>query len=163
MEIGILCCLSHQNSDSVVGDETSLPPKQVDATEEEDEALFHDLPWVEPPFRVDYGTNLKLGHNVFINFNCVVIDTCVVSIGARTLFGPNVSLFSGTHPLDPDLRNGTRGPELGKPITIEEDVWIGGNVVVCPGVTIGKGSTVGAGSVVTKVCFQGRTSDVVMY
>jgi acetyltransferase-like isoleucine patch superfamily enzyme len=64
---------------------------------------------------------------------------------------PNVSLYSGTHPLDPELRDGTNGPESGKPIIIEEDVWIGGNVTVCPGVTIGRGSTVGAGSVVTKV------------
>lgn len=139
--------------DSVVGDKTPLPPKAADATEEEDEALFDDDAWVEPPFRIDYGTNLKLGKNVFINFNCTVIDTCVVSIGARTLFGPNVSLYSGTHPLDPDLRNGTKGPESGKPITIEEDVWIGGNVTICPGVTVGRGSTVGAGSVVTKVRF----------
>lgn len=134
----------------MVGDKTPLPPKDPHATEEEDEALFDDEPWVEPPFRIDYGTNLSIGHNVFINFNCTVVDTCPVSIGARTLFGPNVSLYSGTHPLDPDLRNGTKGPELGKPITIEEDVWFGGNVTVCPGVTVGKGSTVGAGSVVTK-------------
>ncbi|KAG9537764.1 hypothetical protein KCU86_g18649, partial [Aureobasidium melanogenum] len=95
--------------------------------------------------------NVRLGEGVFINFNCTIIDTCLVSIGSRTLLAPNVSLYSGTHPLDPDLRNGTNGPESGKPITIEEDVWIGGNVTVCPGVTIGRGSTVGAGSVVTKV------------
>lgn len=66
--------------------------------------------------------------------------------------GPNVSFYSGTHPLDPDLRNGTQGPETGKEITIEEDVWLGGNVTILPGVTVGRGSTVGAGSVVTKVC-----------
>lgn len=66
--------------------------------------------------------------------------------------GPNVSLYSGTHPLDPALRNGTRGPEAGKEIHIGEDCWFGGDVVVLPGVTIGKGVTIGAGSVVTKVC-----------
>ncbi|KAJ9631031.1 hypothetical protein H2203_001559 [Taxawa tesnikishii (nom. ined.)] len=135
---------------NVVGNQTPLPPRKEDVTEDEDEAVFDEEPWVEPPFHADYGTNVQLGANVFINFNCTIIDTCVVSIGARTLFGPNVSLYSGTHPTDADLRNGTKGPELGKEIVIEEDVWIGGNVVVLPGVRIGKGSTVGAGSVVTK-------------
>jgi hypothetical protein len=67
------------------------------------------------------------------------------------LFAPNVSIYSGTHPLDPEVRSGTTGPELGKEVWIEEDCWIGGNVVILPGVRIGKGSTVGAGSVVTKV------------
>lgn len=82
----------------------------------------------------------------------MILDTCRVTIGARTLLGPNVNLYSGTHPLDPALRNGTNGPELGKEIHIGEDCWIGGNVVILPGVSIGKGATIGAGSVVTKVC-----------
>ncbi|KAL5335949.1 trimeric LpxA-like protein [Aspergillus crustosus] len=67
------------------------------------------------------------------------------------MFGPKVSLYSGTHPLDPDLRNGTSGPELGKEIHIGEDCWLAGNVTVLPGVTIGNGAVIGAGSVVTKV------------
>jgi acetyltransferase-like isoleucine patch superfamily enzyme len=71
------------------------------------------------------------------------------------MLGPNVNLFSGTHPLDPALRNGTEGPEFGKPIHIGEDCWLGGNVIVLAGVTIGKGATIGAGSVVTKVCILG--------
>jgi len=136
---------------SIVGDTSPLPPRKEDSTEDQDEELLASYAWVEAPFHADYGTNVRLGEGVFINFNCTIIDTCLVSIGARTLLAPNVSLYSGTHPLDPDLRNGTNGPESGKPITIEEDVWIGGNVTVCPGVTIGRGSTVGAGSVVTKV------------
>ena len=94
---------------------------------------------------------MRVGEGVFINFNCTIIDTCLVSIGARTLFAPNVSIYSGTHPLDPDVRQGTEGPESGKEVWIEEDCWIGGNVIILPGVRIGKGSTVGAGSVVTKV------------
>jgi acetyltransferase-like isoleucine patch superfamily enzyme len=134
---------------SIVGDESPLPPPVP--TEDEDEALFAAEPWVEPPIRIDYGTNVRVGEGVFINFNCTIIDTCLVSIGARTLFAPNVSIYSGTHPLDPEVRNGTAGPELGKEVWIEEDCWIGGNVVILPGVRIGKGSTVGAGSVVTKV------------
>lgn len=140
-----------QTLDSVIGDTRPLPPRKEGSTEVEDEELLGSEPWVEAPFHADYGTNVRLGEGVFINFNCTIIDTCLVSIGSRTLLAPNVSLYSGTHPLDPDLRNGTNGPESGKPITIEEDVWIGGNVTICPGVTVGRGSTVGAGSVVTKV------------
>lgn len=100
---------------------------------------------------MDYGVNVKLGKNVFINANCTIIDTCLVTIGDRTLMAPNISLYSGTHPLDPEVRNGTKGPEMGRQIHIEEDCWLGGNVIVLPGVRIGKGSVVGAGSVVTKV------------
>ncbi|KAI9762191.1 MAG: pre-mRNA cleavage and polyadenylation factor (CPF) complex subunit [Chaenotheca gracillima] len=131
-------------------DSTPLPPRDPSATEEEDDAQFVDDPWVETPFKADYGYNIQLGKNVYINSNCVILDTCLVRIGARTLMGPNVSFYSGTHPLDPVVRNGTRGPELGKEIHVGEDVWIGGNVVFLPGVTIGRGATIGAGSVVTK-------------
>lgn len=129
-------------------DKTPLPPPA--STPEEDEELFQDDPWVEPPVAMDYGYNVKIGKNVFINFHSVFLDTCLITIGDRTLVGPNVSFFSGFHPLDPALRDGTRGPELGKEVHIKEDCWIGGNVVILPGVTIGRGSTVGAGSVVTK-------------
>ncbi|KAI9827930.1 MAG: hypothetical protein M1819_006873 [Sarea resinae] len=132
----------------VVGDASPLPRRAP--TDEEDEALFEDEPWVQAPVTIDYGTNVKLGSNVYINANCTLIDTCLVSIGSRTLIGPNVSFYSGTHPLDPALRNGTRGPELGKEIHIGEDCWIGGNAIFLPGVVVGKGATVGAGSVVTR-------------
>ena len=142
------------NERSIVDDKTPLPPQA--ATEEEDEELFAEDPWVEPPIRVDYGTNVELGQNVFINFNATILDTCKVTIGARTLLASNVSLFSGTHPLDPKVRNGTKGPETGAEIHIEEDCWLGGNVTVLPGIRIGKGSVVGAGSVVTKVWFSIR-------
>ncbi|KAL1873118.1 hypothetical protein VTK73DRAFT_1079 [Phialemonium thermophilum] len=124
-----------------------LPPK---GEEEDEDDLLQNYPWIERPIHMDYGTNIKVGTNVFINFNCTIIDTCTVTIGSRTLVGPNVSLYTGTHPLDPDIRNGTQGPEAGKPITIGDDCWIGGNVTILPGVTIGEGCTIGAGSVVTK-------------
>lgn len=137
------------NKLSIVGDKTPLPP--VADSEEADEEQFAEDAWVEPPIHIDYGTNVILGNNVFINFNCTIVDTCKVVIGARTLLAPSVSLYSGTHPLDPELRNGTKGPELGGEIHIGEDCWLGGNVIVLPGITIGRGSTVGAGSVVTKV------------
>ena len=126
-----------------------MPPRAE--TEEADDELFAEDAWVEPPIRIDYGTNVKLGQNVFINFNCTILDTCQVTIGARTQFAANVSLYSATHPVDPDLRNGTKGPEMGGDIHVGEDCWIGGNAIILPGVRIGKGSTVGAGSVVTKV------------
>ncbi|OJD36085.1 acetyltransferase [Diplodia corticola] len=132
----------------ISNDTRPLPPPA--ATREEDDALFEDEPWIEGPMHIDYGYNVKLGPNVYVNANCTIIDTLTVSIGARTLLGPNCALYSGTHPLDPLLRNGTRGPESGGAIHIGEDCWLGGNVVVLPGVTVGRGSTVGAGSVVTK-------------
>lgn len=113
--------------------------------------MLHEYPWIERPIRIDYGTNIKVGSNVFINFNCTFIDTCLVSIGSRTLVGSNVSFYSGTHPTDPDLRNGTNGPEMGKPINIGADCWIGGNATILAGVTIGDGCTIGAASLVTKV------------
>lgn len=132
----------------IIGDPTPLPPPA--ATSEADEELFAQDAWVEAPIHIDYGTNLELGKNVFINFNCTILDTCKVTIGARTLLASNVSLYSATHPLDPDVRNGTQGPEMGGEIHIGEDCWLGGNVIVLPRVTIGRGCTIGAGSVVTK-------------
>lgn len=135
---------------SINRDTTPLPPVEADA--DDDAALLEQEPWIEGPLHMDYGTNARLGANVFINFNCTILDTCLVSIGARTVVGPNVSFFAGTHPLDPMIRNGTKGPEFGKEIHVGEDCWIGGNAIFLPGVRIGNGVTIGAGSVVTKVC-----------
>lgn len=127
----------------------TLPP--VADTPEADAALFDDEPWVEVPLtRIDYGFNIRLGQNVYVNSGSTWVDTLPITIGSRTLIGPNCSFYSGTHPLDPAVRNGTRGPEYGQAIVVGEDCWFGGNVTVCPGVTIGDGVTVGAGSVVTK-------------
>lgn len=138
-----------KKTNSIAQDTTPLPPAKEDPAE--DDAVLENEPWIEQPIRVDYGYNVKLGQGVFINFDCVIIDTCEVTIGARTLFGPKVNLYSGTHPLDPDLRNGTSGPETGKEIHIGEDCWLAGNVTILPGVTIGNGAVIGASSVVTKV------------
>ncbi|MDO6391231.1 sugar O-acetyltransferase [Pontibacter sp. BT731] len=104
--------------------------------------------WLQPPFYCDYGYNMVVGERVFFNFNCVVLDVMEVRIGSRTLFGPNVQVYTATHPMDHRVR--ASGVESAKPISIGEDVWIGGSAVICPGVTIGDRSVIGAGSVVTR-------------
>ncbi|MCX7571582.1 sugar O-acetyltransferase [Tumebacillus sp. DT12] len=103
---------------------------------------------VEPPFRCDYGYNIHAGNGFYANFNCVLLDVCEVRIGENVLFGPNVQVYTATHPLVASER--IKGPELGKPITIGNNVWIGGGAIIGPGVTIGDNTTIGAGSVVTK-------------
>ncbi len=103
--------------------------------------------FIEPPFRCDYGYNICIGENFYSNYNCVMLDCAKITIGDNVLLGPNVSLFAAGHPLDVELR---RKVEYAFPITIGDDVWIGGNTVINPGVTIGSGTVIGSGSVVTK-------------
>jgi maltose O-acetyltransferase len=104
--------------------------------------------WIEPPFYCDYGSNITLGDNVYFNFNCVVLDVAPVTIGSRVLCGPAVQIYAATHPLSAAERQ--LGLELGCAIAINDDVWIGGGAIICPGVRIGARSVIGAGSVVTK-------------
>jgi maltose O-acetyltransferase len=104
--------------------------------------------WIEPPFYCDYGANIHLGSSVFFNFNCVVLDVARVDIGDNVLIGPHVQIYTATHPLDAATRRA--GLELGKPIRIGSDVWIGGSAVINPGVSVGARSVIGAGSVVTR-------------
>ncbi len=103
--------------------------------------------WMQPPFYCDYGSNILLGERVFFNFNCIVLDVCQVRIGAFTLFGPAVQIYTATHPMNAELR---RKQEFAKPIEIGSDVWVGGGAILCPGVRIGARSVIGAGSVVTR-------------
>ena len=132
----------------------ALNDTREDQTEERSRILKDLIPnagnglWLQPPFYCDYGTNMKVGENVFFNFNCVVLDVMEVTIGSRSLFGPNVQIYTATHPMNHKER--ASGLEFAKPIAIGDDVWIGGSVVICPGVTIGDRSVIGAGSVVTK-------------
>ncbi len=102
----------------------------------------------QPPFYCDYGYNIYAGAGVYMNFNCVVLDVCPVRIGAGTMFGPAVQIYTATHPTDAAER--AKGPEYAKPITIGRDCWIGGGAIIQPGVTIGDRVIVGAGVVVTK-------------
>jgi len=104
--------------------------------------------WVEPPFFCDYGSNLQVGERFFANTGCVVLDCDLVEIGARVKLGPGVQLLAVSHPLDATQR--ALGLEYGEPITIGDDVWIGGGAIVLGGVTIGDRAVVGAGSVVTR-------------
>ncbi len=104
--------------------------------------------FIEPPFYCDYGYNIKAGKNVFMNFNCCILDVMEVSIGDNCMVGPNVQIYTATHPLEAEKRNS--GREFAKPVSIGKNVWIGGHAVICPGVSIGDNVVIGAGSVVTK-------------
>jgi len=104
--------------------------------------------YIEPDFRCDYGYNIFLGNEVFINFGCIFLDVNTITIGDQTMLGPYVQLYTATHPLDAENR--CDGPELGKPITIGSKCWVGGCVIINPGLIIGDNTTIGAGSVVTK-------------
>jgi maltose O-acetyltransferase len=132
----------------------ALNDTREDETEERAKVLKALIPnagnglWIQPPFYCDYGSNIKMGEKVFFNFNCVVLDVCEVTIGSRTLFGPNVQIYTATHPINHKER--ASGVEYAKPIAIGDDVWIGGSAVICPGVSIGDRTVIGAGSVVTK-------------
>ena len=131
-----------------------LNDSREDQVEERNRILKELIPdsgaclWLQPPFYCDYGSNIKIGEKVFFNFNCVVLDVTQVSIGSRTLFGPNVQIYTATHPMD--HRERASGLEYAEPIVIGEDVWVGGSAIICPGVTIGDRSLIGTGSVVTK-------------
>jgi len=103
---------------------------------------------MQRPFFCDYGTNIELGRKVFFNFNCVVLDVTPVRIGDHTLFGPEVLIYTATHPLDAEVRRA--GLEFAKPVEIGADVWVGGGAIICPGVRIGARAVIGAGSVVTR-------------
>ncbi|CAN9263965.1 unnamed protein product [Alternaria alternata] len=104
--------------------------------------------FIEPPFNIDYGCNISLGKRFYSNFNLTILDCSLVTIGDRCMFGPNVSIFAATH--EAEVQSRRDNIEYGKPVVVGDDCWIGGNVVILPGVTIGRGVTVGAMSVVTK-------------
>lgn len=104
--------------------------------------------YIEPTFRCDYGYNIFLGNNFFANFDCVMLDVCPIRIGDNCMLAPGVHIYTATHPIDPVARNS--GAELGKPVTIGNNVWIGGRAVINPGVTIGDNVVVASGAVVTK-------------
>lgn len=103
---------------------------------------------VEPDFHCDYGCNITVGEDFYANFNLVILDVAPVTIGDRVMIAPNVSIYTAGHPVHPASR--ASGYEYGRPVTIGDDVWIGGSAAILPGVTIGSGAVIAAGSVVTK-------------
>ena len=103
---------------------------------------------INPPFYCDYGSHIHVGKNFFANYNCTIIDVAKVIIGDYCQMAPNVAIYTAGHPVYPDTRNS--GYEYGKEVRIGNNVWIGGNTVICPGVTVGNNCVIGAGSVVTR-------------
>lgn len=125
-------------------------PQDVEARE----VAFHELfgsvgrdVYIQPPFYCDFGKNIFIGDGCYLNFNCTILDTDRVQIGERCWIAPNVQIYAATHPVDAEER---RTRCIAKPVTIGNDVWLGGGVIVCPGVTIGDRSVIGAGSIVTR-------------
>lgn len=129
----------------------NLPPEKT----EEKTRLIKDILGktgdyinIEAPFHCDYGYNIEIGENFFANYNFIVLDVGKVRIGENVQIAPNVAIYTAGHPLHPDSRNS--GYEYGIDITIGDNVWIGGNTCIMPGVTIGNNVVIGGGSVVTK-------------
>ncbi|MFC7252005.1 maltose acetyltransferase domain-containing protein [Halomicroarcula sp. GCM10025324] len=120
--------------------------------------------YIEPQFRCDYGYNIHVGEKFYANFDCVILDVCRVDIGQNCLIGPSVHIYTATHPLDADER--IKGQEYGKPVTVGDNVWIGGQAVLNPGVNVGDNAVISSGAVVTEdvpdnVVVQGNPATVV--
>lgn len=104
--------------------------------------------YFEPPFHCEYGKHIKVGENFYANIGCIMLDVAQITIGKNVLFGPNVSIYTAGHPIHYESR--MSGYEYGVPVAIGDNVWIGGNCVILPGVKIGSNTVIGAGSIVTK-------------
>lgn len=107
-----------------------------------------DYSFIKQPFHCDYGKFIEIGGGSFLNYDCIILDACKVKIGDHVFIGPRTCIYSASHPIDASVR--TAGYDISKPVTICDNVWLGGNVVVNPGVTVGEGSVIGSGSVITK-------------
>jgi maltose O-acetyltransferase len=135
--------LAHAYHQAAVADEAVARPILADLLGHLGEGAF-----VKPPLYVDYGEHIRIGPRTFINYNLTALDVAAITIGADCQIGPNVQLLTPTHPTEPQPRRDRL--EAAKPITIGDNVWLGGGVIVCPGITIGDNSVIGAGSVVTR-------------
>ncbi|WP_367341758.1 sugar O-acetyltransferase [Limosilactobacillus sp.] len=131
-----------------------ISPREQDRAEKLLNEKIIDAPsmdaFIDLPVHIDYGPNIHVGKRFYANFNCTFLDSAPITIGDNVMLAPNVSLYTAGHPLDAAVRNDPMDLETAEPITIGNDVWLGGSVVVCPGVTIGNNVVVGAGAVVTK-------------
>ncbi|MPM76823.1 Galactoside O-acetyltransferase [bioreactor metagenome] len=140
-----------QHAKEMLFEFNNLRPTEINNRNEIIKNLFgkvSDNFFIEPPFRCDYGYNISIGENFYANYNCIILDCAKVTIGNNVLFGPNISLFTAGHPIHFEPRNA--GIEYALPITIGNNVWIGGGVIINPNVTIGDNVVIGSGSVVTK-------------
>ncbi|MBR2524069.1 MAG: sugar O-acetyltransferase [Clostridiales bacterium] len=141
----------HLENMKLIYEYNNLPPQEK---EKKDQLIRQILGktkgWIniEQPFHCDYGYNIEVGENFFANYNLVILDVARVRIGDNVQMGPNVAIYTAGHPIHPDSRNS--GYEYGIDITIGDNVWIGGNTCIMPGVTIGRNAVIGAGSVVIK-------------
>lgn len=129
----------------------NIDPKDQEERDEVIKELFQNIGEdfiIEQPLHCDYGYNIKIGKKFYANYNLTILDTGPITIGDHVFIGPNCNIFAATHPLDIERRN--QDLEAALPVTIGNNVWLGGNVTILPGITIGDNVTVGAGSVVTK-------------
>ena len=106
-----------------------------------------DGAYIEPPFHCDYGYNVSVGKSFYCNYDCVFLDCGKITVGDYVMLGPKVQIYTANHPIAPEVRR--LNHDQGIPVTVGNDVWIGGGSILCPGVTVGDGSVIGAGSVVT--------------
>lgn len=118
-------------------------------------AAVGDNAVIRPPFFCDFGSNISLGADAFLNFNCVILDVEPVIIDAGTAIGPGAQILASDHPRDPDLRR--QKVRFGRPVTIGANAWIGGGAIILPGISIGDDAIVGAGSIVTRDVPAGAT------
>jgi maltose O-acetyltransferase len=135
--------LAHTYHQAAITDESAARPILAELLGSLGEDAF-----VKPPLYVDYGEHISIGARTFVNYNLTALDVAHITIGEDCQFGPNVQLLTPTHPVEPQPRRDRL--EAAKPITIGNNVWLGGGVIVCPGVTIGDNSVIGAGAVVTR-------------
>ncbi|MFB7813415.1 sugar O-acetyltransferase [Paenibacillus chitinolyticus] len=143
--------LERQHAKEVLFDYNALRPGEVEKRNELLRPLLGHTGkvfFIEPPFRCDYGYNISLGENFYANYNLTVLDCNRVTIGNNVLIGPNVSVFTAGHAIHPELR--VNEVEYALPISIGNNVWIGGGAILNPGVSIGDNTIIGSGSVVTK-------------
>ena len=140
-----------QNAKGMIFKYNDLHPSEINKRNDIIRKLFGKVGkdfFIEPPFRCDYGYNISIGDNFYCNYNCTILDCAKVTIGDNVMFAPNVSLFTAGHPVHFEPRN--QGIEYALPITIGNNVWIGGGVIINPNINIGNNVVVGSGSVVTK-------------
>ncbi len=140
-----------QNAKEEIFNFNALRPGEIEQRNEIIKRLLGKTPtvfFIEPPFRCDYGYNIEIGENFYSNYNLIILDCAEVIIGDNVFIGPNVGIYTAGHPIHHEKRN--QEYEYAFPIQIGNNVWIGGNVVINPGITIGGNVVIGAGSVVTK-------------